>query len=93
MDKFLIRKIEIITEPECTAMTSTSVTSFIEQDKPRAKKQKISKINHRMYDEAYIEWGFSCMLDGLQLLCVMWCDTLQPFDEALFTPETLQVIS
>jgi hypothetical protein len=46
MDKFLIRKIEVITEPECTAMASTSVTSFVEQEKPCAKKQKISKINH-----------------------------------------------
>jgi hypothetical protein len=36
-------------------MASTSATSFVEQDKPRAKKQKINKINHRKYDEAYIE--------------------------------------
>jgi hypothetical protein len=40
MDKFLIRRIAAITEPECTAMASTSVTSFVEQDKPRAEKQK-----------------------------------------------------
>jgi hypothetical protein len=40
MDKFLIRKIKVITEPECTAMASTSVTSFVEQDKSRAEKQK-----------------------------------------------------
>jgi hypothetical protein len=71
MDKFLIRKIEVITEPECTAMALTSITSFVEQDKPRAKKQKICKINHRKYDEAYIEWGFSCTPDGLQRLCVI----------------------
>jgi hypothetical protein len=51
-------------------MALTSVTSFVEQDKPHAKKQKISKINHRGYGEAYIEWGFSCMPDGLQPLCV-----------------------
>jgi hypothetical protein len=25
-------------------------------------------------------------------LCHMWCDALQPFDEAVFTPETLQFI-
>jgi hypothetical protein len=73
-------------------MASTSVTSFVEQDKPRAKKKEISKISHRKYDEAYIEWGFSCTPDGLQPLCDMWCDALQPFGEALFTPETLQVI-
>jgi hypothetical protein len=36
MDKFLIRKTEVITEPECTAMASTSITSFVEQDKPRS---------------------------------------------------------
>jgi hypothetical protein len=47
MDKFLIREIEVITEPECTTMAWTSVTSFVEQNKPRAKKQKISKMNHR----------------------------------------------
>jgi hypothetical protein len=47
MDKFLIRKIEVITEPECTALASPSVIAFIEQDKPCAKKQKISKISHR----------------------------------------------
>jgi hypothetical protein len=41
MDKFLIRKTEVITEPECTAMASTSITSFVEQDKPSAKKQKL----------------------------------------------------
>jgi hypothetical protein len=52
-------------------VTLSSVTSFVEQDKPCAKKQKISKINHRKYDEAYIEWGFSCMPDGLQPLCVI----------------------
>jgi hypothetical protein len=40
MDKFLIRKIEVITEPECTAMASTIVTSFVEQVKSRAEKQK-----------------------------------------------------
>jgi hypothetical protein len=54
-------------------MALPSVTSFVEQDKPRAKKQKISKINHRKYDEAYIEWGFSCAPNGLQPLCVL-CD-------------------
>jgi hypothetical protein len=66
MDKFLIRKIQVITEPECTAMASNSVTSFVQQNKSCAKKQKISKINHRKYDEAYIEWGFSFTPDGLQ---------------------------
>jgi hypothetical protein len=65
--KFLIRKIEVTTEPECTAIASTSVTSFVEQDKSRAKK-KISKINHRKYDEAYTEWEFSCTPDGMQPL-------------------------
>jgi hypothetical protein len=64
VDKFLIRKVVVITEPECTAMAWTSVTSFVEQDKPRAKKPKISKINHRKYDEASIEWNFLvCRMD------------------------------
>jgi hypothetical protein len=44
MDKFLNRKIEVVTEPECTAMASNSVTSFVDQDKPRAKKQQNSEI-------------------------------------------------
>jgi hypothetical protein len=39
-------------------MAATSVTSFLEQDTPRAKKQKDRKINHRKYEEAYIERGF-----------------------------------
>jgi hypothetical protein len=71
MDKFLIRKVKVIAETECTAMASISVTSFVEQDKPRVKK-KNSKINHRKYDEAYIEWGFSCTPDVLQPLCVIF---------------------
>jgi hypothetical protein len=89
MYKFLIRKTEVITEPECRAMALTRVTSFVAQDKPSAKKQKISKINHRKYDEASIAWGFSCTQDRL---CHMWCDALQPFDEAVFTPDALQFI-
>jgi hypothetical protein len=51
MDKILFRKIEVITEPECTAMASISIISFVEQDKPRAKKEN-SKMNHRKFDEA-----------------------------------------
>jgi hypothetical protein len=69
---FLIRKTEVITEAECTVMASTSVTGFVEQDKPRTEKQKISKINHRKCDETYTECGFSCTPDGLQPLCVSY---------------------
>jgi hypothetical protein len=76
VDKFLIGTIEVITEPESTAMAWTSVASFAEQDRPHAKKQNISKINQRKCDEAYIEWGFSCTLDGLQPLCVICGVTL-----------------
>jgi hypothetical protein len=44
-------------------MALSSATNFVEKDKTRAKKQNISKINHRKYDEACIEWGFSCTPD------------------------------
>jgi hypothetical protein len=96
-------------------MASSSVTSFVEQDKPRSaespgmyiqlrtwqyipedselhtrcrdnlkshkanhvpRNKKISKIDHWKYDEAYIEWGFSCTLDGLQPLSVICGVTL-----------------
>jgi hypothetical protein len=40
MDKFLMRKIEVITEPEYTPMASTSVTSFAEQEKTTCQKTK-----------------------------------------------------
>jgi hypothetical protein len=83
MDKFLIRKIEVITEPKCKEMASSSVTSFVEQDNPRAKSQKISKIKHRMGILLCSAWTATS-------LCRMWCVALQPFDEAVFTPETLQ---
>jgi hypothetical protein len=41
MYRILIRKIEVISEPECTAMTSISIISFVEQDKPHAKKKLV----------------------------------------------------
>jgi hypothetical protein len=74
-------------------MVSTSVTSFVEQDKPRAKKQTISTINQRKYDETYIEWGLSCTPNGLQPLRAICGVTLSNHSmKAVFTPETLQVI-
>jgi hypothetical protein len=77
MGKFLIREVEVITEPECTTMAWTSVTSYVEQDKTRAKKQKkITKVNHKKYDEAYREWGFSYTQNGLKPLCVVCGVTL-----------------
>jgi hypothetical protein len=48
MNKFLIRKKkEVVTEPECTAMASTSIISFVEV-KPPANKQKIIQFQYSL---------------------------------------------
>jgi hypothetical protein len=62
---------KILQVPLAVTHAAACHISFAEQDKPRAKK-KNSKISHRKYDEAYIEWGFSCTPDVLQPLCVIF---------------------
>jgi hypothetical protein len=81
MDKFLIRKIEVVTEPECKAMASSSVTSFVEQDNPRAKNQKINKIKHRMGILLCSAWTATS-------LCRMWC--VAPLSNHSMKPSLLQ---
>jgi hypothetical protein len=43
MDKFLIRKKEVLNHLECTAVVSTSVNRFTEQDETPVKKTKKPK--------------------------------------------------
>jgi hypothetical protein len=87
---FLIRKREVIIEPECMAVALTRVTSFVEKDEYTYQETNSSKLNHRTHDEVF---GMGiCLYDGWTAvsLCHMWCDAFQPFDEAIYNPETPQ---
>ena len=72
MDKFLIRKKEVLNHLECTAVVSTSVNRFTEQDETPVKKTKKPKNKSkevwcvlRMGIFLYSGW------DGLYPFCVI----------------------